>query len=386
MNWGDAGAAVGGAAGGLLGGPGGAVTGAALGGGAGSWLDGSNPVNALEDAAGNIGNGIADWWKKRGPHGYQASGYNIDPNAFKNPDAAANNTAWGQAGANQAAASTNPGFFGHGQQDLASMLMAQANGQGPNLAEAQLKQATDRNLAQAAALGGSARGSNSALQARSVQNQQAGIAGEAAQASAATRMQEEENARNALGGVLSSGRSADLAGQGQANQAGQFYSGLGANQSLADFMAQQAGQQLQVQNALGSQAITSGAQTANNALGANFLGAGLNAAGGMIAALAEGGTVPGVDTGKDDKLIAARGGEVVVPPENPEYPAAKAAVSPAGGTLADHLARGGIYHSPHNLSPAAAPVGHPMGHRILEWLRQRNAGGGNQPANVGVGM
>lgn len=340
-------------------------TGQAIDAGAAATVD---PFAAV-GAAGGAG-AIGDWWKKRGPHGYKAEGYNIDPNAFKNPDAAANNTAWGAAGANQAAASTNPGFFGAGQQDLASMLMAQANGQGPNLAEAQLKQATDRNLAQAAALQGSARGVSPALQARSAQTQQAGIAGEAAQASAATRMQEEENARNALGGVLNAGRSGDIAGQGQANQANQYYAGLGANQSLADFMAQQAGQKLGVENALGAQGITAGAQTANNALGVNMLGAGLNGASGVLAALADGGKVPGADTGRDDKIIAARGGEVVVPPENPGYAAAAAAVRKAGP-----------YQTPHNLSPAA-PAGHPMGRKILDWLRAKPQ---QEYVNAGVG-
>lgn len=358
-------------------------------------------VGGLEDTVGSASGAIGDWWNKRSPHGYKSAG---DPNA----------ASWGPAAEQQAMASTSPGFFGAGQQSLAEMLMAQANGQGPNLAQAQLKQATDRNLAQAAGLQASARGGgNTALQARSAQQQQAGIAQEAAGQSAITRMQEEENARNALGGVLASGRQADLTGQGMANQAGQYYAGLG------------------LQNALGSQGITAGAQSQNNGLLTQMLGSASSGLGGALAMLKDGGTVPGADSGEDDKLIAARGGEVVVPPENPIYPAARAAVEqasapapakrqmprkvpamPAREEVAMPVKRfdsasadvadanryrdawlkkemAPAFDAPHPMlngspagsvmvSPATAPTpagepGHPMGRAILDWLRKRQA-------------
>ncbi len=96
------------------------------------------------------------------------------------------------------------------QMTLADQLTAQAAGQGPSLAGMQLQQATNRNLAQAAALASSGRGgAQGGLGMRQVQNQQADIAGQAARDAAILRVQEQMQARESLGGLLNQTRGTD---------------------------------------------------------------------------------------------------------------------------------------------------------------------------------
>lgn len=97
------------------------------------------------------------------------------------------------------------------QMTLADQLTAQAAGQGPSLAGMQLQQATNRNLAQAAALASSGRGgAQGGLGMRQVQNQQADIAGQAARDAAILRVQEQMQARESLGGLLNQTRGTDV--------------------------------------------------------------------------------------------------------------------------------------------------------------------------------
>lgn len=97
------------------------------------------------------------------------------------------------------------------QMTLADQLTAQAAGQGPSLANMQLQQATNRNLAQAAALASSGRGgAQGGLGMRQVQNQQADIAGQAARDAAILRVQEQMQARESLGGLLNQTRGTDV--------------------------------------------------------------------------------------------------------------------------------------------------------------------------------
>lgn len=97
------------------------------------------------------------------------------------------------------------------QMTLADQLTAQAAGQGPSLAGMQLQQATNRNLAQAAALASSGRGgAQGGLGMRQVQNQQADIAGQAARDAAILRVQEQLQARESLGGLLNQTRGTDV--------------------------------------------------------------------------------------------------------------------------------------------------------------------------------
>lgn len=92
------------------------------------------------------------------------------------------------------------------QQQLANQLMAQAQGQGPSLAQAQLQQATDQNIAQQMAMAASTRGGNLAM----AQRQAAMNAGQAQQQmagqSAIARLQEQNQAQALLGQTLNQGQ------------------------------------------------------------------------------------------------------------------------------------------------------------------------------------
>lgn len=99
--------------------------------------------------------------------------------------------------------------FRQGQANLAATLQAQANGQGPSLAGAQLREATNRNIRQQMAVA-AAQGGNPAAAQRSAAlnaiaaNRQAGID------AATMRVQEQLAARQQLAGVLDSGRAQDI--------------------------------------------------------------------------------------------------------------------------------------------------------------------------------
>lgn len=128
--------------------------------------------------------------------------------------------------------------FRNQQMALAQALQAQSMGQGPSLANQQLKMGTDRNLAQAMAMAGSMRGGNAAAGMRGLQNQTSMINQQAAQQAALTRMQEQMSAREQLGGVLNAGRVSDI---------GLATSQAGLNQS-ADLANQQAKNQFMIQS------------------------------------------------------------------------------------------------------------------------------------------
>lgn len=90
----------------------------------------------------------------------------------------------------------------YGQQgDLAKMLLAQAQGQGPNLAELQLQQATNQNNQQAAGALASQRGMNPALAQRLIAQQTAANNQNAAGQAGVLRAQQQLASQGALGNV-----------------------------------------------------------------------------------------------------------------------------------------------------------------------------------------
>lgn len=141
----------------------------------------------------------------------------FDPNALKGPGTVAGPTSFtgatiggvgdpravliDQAGSNEWRAQ---------QQSLAQQLALQASGQGPSLATEQLNQAQKANQAAAFAQLASQRGGPSAAGARSAQMASAQIQGQTARDAATARIQEQMAARQQLGGVLESGRGADI--------------------------------------------------------------------------------------------------------------------------------------------------------------------------------
>lgn len=181
------------------------------------------------------------------------------------------------------------------QLSLAQALEDQANGRGPSVAQTQLKQSTDRNLAQAIAMQASARGgSGGGLALRQIQQQRSDVGQQAAQQAAILRAQEIQAARGQLGDVLANTRGQDASyalnqaqldqAAGTANQAARMQQ-AGLNDQMERFYQQgmagmdlQQMQQLQelekikaAQNAALEQARASSYQNASQARG-NFVG------------------------------------------------------------------------------------------------------------------
>lgn len=240
------------------------------------------------------------------------------------------------------------------QQALIAALTARANGQGGSLADMQLKQATDRNLNQAAGLQAGQHGVSAGLAQRQLQNQQAGIAQNYAAQSGMQRLNEQNDAQALLMQALNGSRSQNL-GQMQAGE----QNNLG-NKGLA------------VNAGLGNAGINAGVAGQNAAFGGglinNFIGGQQKAASALLGTigLAHGGVVPGPDAGVDTQPAMLRGQEVVVPPESPMYHAA----------LLDALKR-----APQ---PARAPKPQPASSPLLEALRAHFMGDGMGPIGGGV--
>lgn len=179
--------------------------------------------------------------------------------------------------------------FRQGQSNLVDLLSAQAKGTAPSLAQGQLQQATDRNLAQAYALSQAA-GPNNGGALRNLAYQRGAISQQAAADSGQLRLQEQMQAENQLGQVLGGARGQDLglAGQNAQLQAGQndlndralqFY--LSQGMSLA---------QAQTQANIALEQIRAGAfaNAAGNSIGGKVLGGVLNAGGAFAGGYASG--------------------------------------------------------------------------------------------------
>lgn len=296
---------------------------------------------------------VSDWFGGK-TKAFGTSGWNIDPNAYVDQNAAANKANWGAAGT-AAGGRGGPqingapqGQFRAGQQDLIAALTAASHGQGPSLADEQNKVATERNLSSAAALQGSARGMSPALQARQLQQTQADIGQNSANAAVTGRLQEQMNARGMLGDVLSGARGQDIGmatNQAQLNlqqggmndEMARFYAGLGAGTDAASFAAQQAEQALQVQNALGVAGINQQGQAASQSMFGGLAGAGSAAMGAILSDEEE---KTGVSSGDSDVY----GFLDAISPKDFSYkdPSAPgAAPGPQTGVMAQDLAKTG---------------------------------------------
>lgn len=93
---------------------------------------------------------------------------------------------------------------------LLTELQEQAAGRGPSLAEAQLKSATSRNLAQTLAAAQAARGGSPALQQRELQRAQTETGRQLIEQSAVARMQEQQAALQQLGQLAIQQQAQDL--------------------------------------------------------------------------------------------------------------------------------------------------------------------------------
>jgi len=112
--------------------------------------------------------------------------------------------------------------FRNQQLQLAQQLMGQATGQGDSLAQEQLQQATDANIAQQRAMAASGRGANLGLAQKLAMTNAGQAQQQLAGQSAIARLQEQQGAQNMLGNVLGQGRSGDInVGQLGVQQRGQ---------------------------------------------------------------------------------------------------------------------------------------------------------------------
>jgi hypothetical protein len=132
------------------------------------------------------------------------------------------------------------------RKNLISDLEAQARGEAPSLAEAQLRSATDRNLAQQLAAAQSQRGGSASLRQRELMRGQAAAGREVSQDAATARLQERQMAQQLLGEQI--GQEQQLADQLVQNYLSQGFNIQQARQqALADYEKAQTAQFLQAQ-------------------------------------------------------------------------------------------------------------------------------------------
>lgn len=241
-----------------------------------------NPKKAFPNGFSGLGDALGGGSKNAGSLGtgqFKADKYDINPDAFTNNDwsenlkgdfrsqlaasqgqqapmvhandtdaALANAARLGPAAQAQAAQidMAQQAQFRNAQMGLAQQLQAQALGQGPSLAQSQLRQGTERNIANQMAMAGTAGRGNLALAQRGAALNAASINQQAAQQAADIRAQEQMSAQGQLANVAGQARGADI---GLAtNQAGLTQQTSLANQSaLNSFAQQQAAMQQQVE-------------------------------------------------------------------------------------------------------------------------------------------
>jgi len=172
------------------------------------------------------------------------------------------------------------------RRGLVDRLEAQSRGEGPSLAEAQMRQSQDRSLAQQLAAAGRTRGSGGAAAQRQLMRSQQAAARDIAQQSAVTRMQEQQAAQQQLGSLASQSQQ-QLGAQLAARQA------LGSQQDLA---AQQLARQINQQQFEAQRAAVAGrgahsmgrrgAELTQRGQDIGLMGAGLKAGGTALAAFA----------------------------------------------------------------------------------------------------
>ncbi len=147
--------------------------------------------------------------------------------------------------------------FRNAQLGLQSQLQDQAAGRGPSLAAGQLREATDRNIANQAGLAASQGGRNAGTAQRSLALGAAGMNQQAGRDAAQMRMQEQLSAQSQLAGLTSAGRGADInvnsqqAGLNQSNN--QFNAGAQNQFGLQQGQFSQQANMMNAQNQLQNQ-------------------------------------------------------------------------------------------------------------------------------------
>lgn len=151
---------------------------------------------------------------------------------------------------------------------IAQMSQA-ALGQGPSLAEAQLKSATNRNLAQQLAMAASMRGRNPAAAQRQILNSQGDAGRQLAEQSSIARLQEQQMARQQLASQQAMADQLAMSGNQQGFSAATLPGTMKYQGQLAQMQAQAAAN---AANAQAQNSMTSGLLSAGAQLGAAYMG------------------------------------------------------------------------------------------------------------------
>jgi len=204
------------------------------------------------------------------------------------------------------AAQANYGTANTGLNQLAQMLMQQAQGGGPNLANQQLQNFTGQNVANQAALMAGQRGAsaNPALLARQIGRQGAGIQQQAAGQAAQNVLAQQLAAQQQLGGVY--GTMGNLANQ----DIGTYVNAnLGASEANAQIAQKNASNNLGILGGIAGAAggILGGLGSSGGNMPAPISGAAL--APGVGTTQAAGGYESGIEPG-GQYALAAHGGEI----------------------------------------------------------------------------
>lgn len=267
-------------------------------------------ISSVTGALGSIGDALT------GHNDFHASQYNVNGNAYVDPNAYANKVKLDALNAQrqgmvtpQAANATsdlaNAGQDRGQQQSLIQALQAQAAGQGPSLAQMQMQRGLSQAIAAQHAQAASARGISPGMAQRLASQGSAQLAGQAANDAAMLRMQEQMQAQGQLGGALQGMRGQDIglaqnnqnfnlanAGlriqdQGQKDDLMKHFTDAGLGIDAQGFAAQQAGDLAQ-QNAYNTAMGINSGVAAGNAAGQQNLIGGLLGAGGALGAAAIG--------------------------------------------------------------------------------------------------
>lgn len=217
------------------------------------------------------------------PGGYNPDQpYNIDPNAYNIQNGAAWQAMLGQGA--QGAQNRNVLDMSQSnqgrdvQQQLIQQLQAQARGEGPSIAQAQLRKASEENVANSAAMMASGRGPGAAGAAYQTANKAGDIGQKMAGDSAMLRLQEQMQAQNMLAGVTGQMRGQDLSSQqlnlqqtSMNDDLVKFYTQAGLSLEQAQQQAQQALQEMRAKQQIEFEKIKMDASKTQS--GASGLGA-----------------------------------------------------------------------------------------------------------------
>lgn len=233
-------------------------------------------------------------------NGVEVNMHRIDPHSFELPNYGRSRQ---QMREGAAAAGNRQGVaIDQGPQDawrqqqmgLAQALQAQAYGTGgPSAAELQMGRGLDTNMAQAMAMQAAQRGQNAGGNMRAIANQRATMGQQSIADTGLLRAQEQMAAQNQYGQMLAGARGLDIglaSGQAQLDatqraqndQMTQYYLNMGFNLDQAKLAAKQA-----YETQMGNRyALNKGLAVQQQGQQAQLIGAGLNAGGAVVGAIA----------------------------------------------------------------------------------------------------